>query len=121
MVLGILPVPGRPTNLDYSRARAYCTCSRCRWGLFGHFFLSSIISHFFLPLFGLNIFYLEISTEITHCTNSNNDQNESKYLLSSSPSLWKTVRYRLKSAPKSSYSDRLHLEFSVLYFIHYVN
>ena len=37
-VLGKLPVPGRPTNLDYSRARAYCPCSRCRWGLFGHFF-----------------------------------------------------------------------------------
>ena len=28
-VLGKLPVPGRPTNLDYSRARAYCACSRC--------------------------------------------------------------------------------------------
>ena len=37
-VLGKLPVPGRPTNLDYSRARAYCACSRCGWGLFGHFF-----------------------------------------------------------------------------------
>ena len=34
---------------------------------------------------GLNIFYSEISTEITHCTHSNKDQNESKYLLSSSP------------------------------------
>ena len=29
MVLGKLPVPGRPTNLDNSRARAYCACSRC--------------------------------------------------------------------------------------------
>ena len=29
MVLGKLPVPGRPANLDYSRARAYCACSRC--------------------------------------------------------------------------------------------
>ena len=38
MVLGKLPVPGRPTNLDYSRARAYCTCSRCGWELFGIFF-----------------------------------------------------------------------------------
>ena len=38
MVLGKLPVPGRPTNLDYSRARAYCACSGCGWGLFGHFF-----------------------------------------------------------------------------------
>ena len=37
-VLGNLPVPGRPTNLDYSRARAYCACSRCGWGLFGHFY-----------------------------------------------------------------------------------
>ena len=38
MVLGKLPVPGRPTNLDYSRARAFCAFSRCGWGLFGHFF-----------------------------------------------------------------------------------
>ena len=38
MVLGKLPVPGGPTNLDYIRARAYCTYSRCGWGLFGHFF-----------------------------------------------------------------------------------
>ena len=37
-VLGKLPVPGCPTNLDYSRARAYCACNRCGWGLFGHFF-----------------------------------------------------------------------------------
>ena len=37
-VLGKLSVPGRPTSLDDSRARAYCSCSRCGWGLFGHFF-----------------------------------------------------------------------------------
>ena len=51
MVLGKLPVPGRPTNLDHSRAETYCTCSRCGWGCLD-FFLSSIISHFFLPLSG---------------------------------------------------------------------
>ena len=28
-MLGKLPVPGRPISLDYSRARAYCACSRC--------------------------------------------------------------------------------------------
>ena len=28
----------RLTNLDDSTARAYCACSRCGWGLFGHFF-----------------------------------------------------------------------------------
>ena len=43
MVLGKLPVPGRPTNLDYSRARAYCTCRRCGWGLSRHF---SLVYHF---------------------------------------------------------------------------
>ena len=47
MVLGKLPVPGRPTNLDKSRAMAYCACGRYGWGLFGHFcsqlsFLTSI-------------------------------------------------------------------------------
>ena len=59
MVLGKLPVPGRPTNLRKSRARAYYACSRCGWGLFGHFF--SRLSFLFR-----------------------------------SPSLWETIRYRLK-------------------------
>ena len=49
MVLGKLPVPERPTNLDYSRARAYCAYSRCGLGLFGNCFLSFF---FFLPLYG---------------------------------------------------------------------
>ena len=45
-VLGKLSVPGRPTYLDDSRARAYCACSRCGWGLFAHFFsrLSFLLS-----------------------------------------------------------------------------
>ena len=36
MVLGKLPVPGDPTLS--SRARAYCACNGCAWGLFGHFY-----------------------------------------------------------------------------------
>ena len=37
--LGKLSVPERPTNLDNCRARiCSCACSRCGWGLFGHFF-----------------------------------------------------------------------------------
>ena len=52
MVLGKFPVPGRPTYLGKSRARAYCACSGCGWGMFGSFLLSSIISLFFLPLSG---------------------------------------------------------------------
>ena len=51
MVLRKLPVPGRPTNLDKSRARAYCVCSGCGWGLFGHFY-SRLSFLFFLPLSG---------------------------------------------------------------------
>ena len=38
-VLGKLPVPGRLTNLDYNRARAYCACSRCGWGCLDIFIL----------------------------------------------------------------------------------
>ena len=36
MELGKLPVPvggGGSYNLDDSRARAYCACSRCGWGV----------------------------------------------------------------------------------------
>ena len=51
-VLGKLSVPGRPTNLDYSRTRAYCACSRCGWGFVWTFFLPSISSLFFLLLSG---------------------------------------------------------------------
>ena len=50
-VLGKLSVPGRPTSLDDSRARAYCACSRCGWGWFGHFFSQlSFLYSFFLSL-----------------------------------------------------------------------
>ena len=36
-VLGKLPVPGRPT-IWITLGQAYCACSRCGWGLFGHFY-----------------------------------------------------------------------------------
>ena len=53
MVLGKLPAPGRPTNLDDSGARAYCAYSRCGWGLFGHFYSDlSFLSSFSLSLGG---------------------------------------------------------------------
>ena len=48
MMLGKLPVLGHST-LDYSRTYYYyCACSRCGWGLFGHFF--SPLSFLFLSL-----------------------------------------------------------------------
>ena len=43
-MLGKLSVPGRSTSLDDSRARAYCACNRCGWGLFGHFSLIYLFS-----------------------------------------------------------------------------
>ena len=43
MVLGKLSVPGRPTNLDNSRARAYCASVGAS-GVGLDIFLSSIIS-----------------------------------------------------------------------------
>ena len=44
MVLGKVSVPRRPTNLDNSRARAYCACSRYGWGLFRHLSLVYLFS-----------------------------------------------------------------------------
>ena len=38
---------GASYNLNYSRANAYCICSSCGWGLFGHF----ILIYPFSPLF----------------------------------------------------------------------
>ena len=43
MMLGKVLVPGCPTNLNNSKARDYCACSRCGWELFEPFSL-------FLPL-----------------------------------------------------------------------
>ena len=60
MVLGKFPVPGRPSNLADSRARGYCACSGCGWGLFGHFY-----SHLsFLSSFSLSLGDGPIKTEI---------------------------------------------------------
>ena len=59
-MLGKLSVPGRPTSLDDSRARAYWACSRDEWGLFGHFF--SHPSFFFS--FSLSLRDGPIKTEI---------------------------------------------------------
>ena len=60
MVLGKLPVPGHPPNLDYRRARGYCACSRCGCGLFGRLF-----SHLsFLFSFSLFLGDGPIQTEI---------------------------------------------------------
>ena len=45
---GYLSVPVRPIDLDEGRARAYCACSRCRWGSFRRLLFLSRLSLFFL-------------------------------------------------------------------------
>ena len=52
MVLGKLSVPGRPTSLEIVGQGPIELTVGAGGGLFGHFFLSSIFSLFFLPLFG---------------------------------------------------------------------
>ena len=52
MVLGKLPVPGRPTNFGYCRARVYCACSRWGWGCL------DIFTHIY-PFFPLSPSLLE--------------------------------------------------------------
>ena len=60
MVLGKLPVPGRPTYLEWSRARAYCAFSRCGWGCLEIF---SLVYHFSFS-FSLSLGDGPIQTEI---------------------------------------------------------
>ena len=44
MLLGKLPVLGRPSNLADSRARAYCAYSGCGWGCLDIFTLIYLLS-----------------------------------------------------------------------------
>ena len=49
---------GRSTNLDSGRARPYCACSRCGWGLFGYIF--SPTYHFSFS-FSLSLEWMDVS------------------------------------------------------------
>ena len=46
-------MPGRPTNLDDSRARAYCACSRCGLGVVWTFLQIGIQRIFSATMFGI--------------------------------------------------------------------
>ena len=43
-MLGKLPMPGRPTNLDCSRARAICACGGGCLDIFSHIYHLSFLS-----------------------------------------------------------------------------
>ena len=53
-------VTGRPTNLDKSRTKAYCDCSRCEWELFGFFCLSTIV----VPSLTISLEHVSILGEV---------------------------------------------------------
>ena len=61
MALGKHSVPGSPTNLDNSRARANCTRSRCGWALFD--FFSRLSFSFLCPSLGDGLIQTEILSE----------------------------------------------------------
>ena len=60
-MLGKLSVPGCPTSFDDSRAKAYCACNRCGWGLFGHF---SLNLNYLFSSFSISLGDGPIQTEI---------------------------------------------------------
>ena len=62
MVLGKLPVLGRHTSLDKSRARAKCACSRCGWDCLDIFSLVYRFSSFSLSV-GDGPIYTEILSQ----------------------------------------------------------
>ena len=113
MVLDKPSVPERPTNLDNSRERACCACSRCGRGLFGHFSLSyhfSLASRGWsggamvfgkLPMPGHPTIWITVGQGPTSFAvgagGSFLDIFTLIYPFSPlSPSLWETARYRLK-------------------------
>ena len=110
MVLGKLPVPGRPTGLDKRRARTYCACSRCGTGLFEHFSLIYYFSFLSgggrvvlgkLPVPGRPTIWITVGQGPTALAEGAGGGCLDIFTLiypfsPLSPSLWETARYRLK-------------------------
>ena len=95
MVLAKLPVPGRPTNLEYSRARAYCACRRCGGGGGGCLDIFSLVYHFSLLSASL---WETARYRLKYCLKGplSPKQSTSQLFSPLSPSPWETARYRLK-------------------------
>ena len=94
MVLGKLSVPGRPTNLDYRRARAYCACSRCGWGCLDIF---SLVYHF--PFLSPSL-WETARYRLKYCLKgplSPKPTNQPIGLLASSDETWRYIHTMLKS------------------------
>ena len=130
--LGKLPVLGRPTNLHYSRARAYCTCSwggwverRCwvnfqRWGVLLVWLIAGqgpialavgaggrMFGHFFSHPLSPKQQQQGPTALAVDAGGGCLDLFTLVYHFSFlSPSLWKTARYRLKYCLKGPLSTK---------------
>ena len=100
-MLGKLPVPGRPTDLDYSRARAYCACGRCGWGLFGHFSLIYYFSFLSPPLWETARYRLKYCLKGPLSPKQPTNQHPEKI--------------RLDVSSESSARQRIHMKIQVLF------
>ena len=118
-MLGKLPVPGRSTYLDYSRARACCACNRCTWGLFGHFSLNchfSFLSHSPWETARYRLKYcLKRPLNPEQPTNQFNPAalRMAKTLLSFGHSECKMVKQRLKTLSPSTDTDKGRNSFTI--------
>ena len=90
MVLGKTSSAGASYNFDDSRARTYCVCSRCKWGFFWTFLLSSILSFLCLPVFGRQP-DIDWNT-VSKCRETQNNQPTNPSLLSPrTTKLWRDI------------------------------
>ena len=86
----VTSAPGRPINLHNGRTRAYCVCSRCGGGLFGHL---SLVYHFspLSPSLWEKALY-----RLKYCLKGPLNPKQPTYqTIFFAPSLWETARYRL--------------------------
>ena len=82
MVLGKLPVLGRPAGLGSGGASAYCACGGCGWGLSGRF--CSRLSFLFFLLFWETARY-----RLKYCLKGRWTQNNQPNVASLAPFLTK--------------------------------
>ena len=116
MVLGKLPVPGRSSNLADSRARAYCACIGCGWGLFGHFYSHLFCLSSFLPPFGRRPDIAEILSQRTVKPKTTNQPNR-QILLDTHIEIkrrfckhdWNLMNSGVNSITIASLSDSMHV------------
>ena len=101
MVLGKLPVPGLPTSLEKSRARAFCTCRRCRWGcldIFTLIYLSSFLSPSLWETTRYRLKYCLKGSLSPKTTNQPTKPNNGNFTVAIVTDLWCHLTYNSREA-----------------------